>query len=55
MIDMKQLLPHNTSGKITMMALAAAALPATAKAQQPKPMNIVYITTDDHTAQMMSC
>ena len=27
-----------------------------AKAQQPaKPLNIVYIMTDDHTAQMMSC
>ena len=55
MIDMKQLLPHSTSGKFTMMALAAAAMPAAAKAQQPKPMNIVYIMTDDHTAQMMSC
>ena len=51
---MKQLLFHNTSRKITMMALAAAALPATAKAQQPKPMNIVYIMSDDHSYQTIS-
>ena len=25
------------------------------KAEEPKPYNIVYIMTDDHTAQMMSC
>ena len=25
------------------------------KAEEQKPYNIVYIMTDDHTAQMMSC
>lgn len=28
---------------------------ASAKSSEQKPMNIVYIMTDDHTAQMMSC
>lgn len=43
-------------------ALTAAigtVIPATAAKQQPakeqKPLNIVYIMTDDHTEQMMSC
>lgn len=37
---------------------AAASLPSCTsqkKADEQKPYNIVYIMTDDHTAQMMSC
>ena len=44
------------------VAAAAAIVPfvscstaKTAEQTQQKPMNIVYIMTDDHTAQMMSC
>ena len=38
-------------------AVALSALTACnqKKAEQQKPLNIVYIMTDDHTAQMMSC
>lgn len=36
--------------------LAAAATTGCTRTQQPqRPMNILYIMTDDHTAQMMSC
>ena len=36
--------------------LAAAAATGCARAPRPaQPMNILYIMTDDHTAQMMSC
>lgn len=47
-----------TSTKILYPLAAAALLPAcgTAKKTEPsKPLNIVYIMTDDHTRQMMSC
>lgn len=35
--------------------LVSCSTAKTADQQQQKPMNIVYIMTDDHTAQMMSC
>lgn len=35
--------------------LSSCAQKAAAQAQEEKPLNIVYIMTDDHTAQMMSC
>lgn len=35
--------------------LAAVGCSSAKEADAPKPMNIVYIMTDDHTAQMMSC
>ena len=38
------------SGLLSLSALASCTKPAT-----EKPLNIVYIMTDDHTAQMMSC
>lgn len=41
---------------VALIALAPLAVHAkTPKTEQTKPMNIVYIMTDDHTAQMMSC
>jgi arylsulfatase A-like enzyme len=43
---------------MAMVAAAPVALSSCAKAdaeEQQKPLNIVYIMTDDHTAQMMSC
>lgn len=41
---------------LTSMLAATGVQPAVAKkAAKPKPLNIVYIMTDDHTAQMMSC
>lgn len=48
------------SGLVTYPALAMAALSAASCShkqtqEQPKHYNIVYIMTDDHTAQMMSC
>ena len=39
---------------IALMALTAASC-AQQKDEAQKPLNIVYIMTDDHTAQMMSC
>ena len=41
------------AGLVCMTALLAAC--AGQKAPQQEPLNIVYIMTDDHTAQMMSC
>ena len=54
--------PLGASAAVT-SALALAALAPLASCQsgktadtpQEKPLNIVYIMTDDHTAQMMSC
>ena len=41
---------------MAMMALTGTTiLQANAQAKEKKPLNIVYIMTDDHTAQMMSC
>ena len=36
-------------------AIFTACQPKQQKQEQQKPFNIVYIMTDDHTAQMMSC
>lgn len=56
---------HNYTSKALVYGAAATALAATAAgaascqkakaAGNDKPMNIVFIMTDDHTAQMMSC
>lgn len=41
---------------MAMMALTGTTLlQANAQSKEKKPLNIVYIMTDDHTAQMMSC
>ncbi|MDE6264251.1 MAG: sulfatase, partial [Paramuribaculum sp.] len=54
---------HLRPNTVTIPVAAAAAIvplvscstSKTAEQAQQKPMNIVYIMTDDHTAQMMSC
>ena len=41
---------------MALMALSSATLlQANGQSKEKKPLNIVYIMTDDHTAQMMSC
>jgi arylsulfatase A-like enzyme len=51
----------NINKSLLYSSAALAALPMMAScstnksAEATKPMNIVYIMTDDHTAQMMSC
>ena len=50
---MKQLPQLKT---MALMALSSATLlQANGQSKEKKPLNIVYIMTDDHTAQMMSC
>ena len=50
---MKQLPQLKT---MALMALSSATLlHANGQSKEKKPLNIVYIMTDDHTAQMMSC
>ena len=43
------------SAAIVALAPAATSCSTNKNNVQQKPMNIVYIMTDDHTAQMMSC
>ena len=40
---------------VTGLAAAACSCTSVKKEAAQKPLNIVYIMTDDHTAQMMSC
>jgi len=46
-------IPINPLGAAAVAALASAC--ANQQAEEPKQPNIVFIMTDDHTAQMMSC
>ena len=51
-MDAKQLL---VTGPVAGLALLGFSCQTSQKEIQQKPFNIVYIMTDDHTAQMMSC
>ena len=47
---------NDRHSKIAYWVASAAALASCSNADEPQgPYNIVYIMTDDHTAQMMSC